>query len=55
MAVMRFVVVFLMLGTAIGDLAMGVENSGSKAHTAHLPDGFHFSHIGIAIPIICFS
>ena len=37
MSIMRFVVVFLMVGTAIGDIAGHNENTGSDSRDTHLP------------------
>jgi len=55
MSVMRFVVVFLMVGTAIGDIAGHNENTGSDSRDPHLPQEVSVKNLGKAIPILFFA
>ena len=55
MAIVRFVVVILMIVTAVADIAGHNENTGSGHNDADLPKPFDFHGFGLAMPIIAFA
>ena len=55
MAGVRFIVVLLMIATAIADIAGHSENTGDGHNDADLPAPFDFNGFGLAMPIIAFA